>query len=160
MEENQRMKELNEKGLCLNCGEKPQNPAVPGEMCISCFTDSPFSCNHKGCPNKPVGEIRQMRLCEPHMIDAIHGMYETWEKKSYELAEDKRDFDNRALSAGYDPRSLDSMPADPTPLQNKLMDEWDHLRHQALEVDRIAHDIRKAMELVDEAFPDNFNLGV
>jgi hypothetical protein len=76
-EAKERKEEREEKGLCVRCGENPQNPATSQPYCLSCYSDPRAGrCGNATCLNEAVVRARQIPLCEPHAIERAHELDE------------------------------------------------------------------------------------
>lgn len=159
-EEKERIENLDEQGLCLECEDNPQNPAVNGKVCIKCWNShDQIGCCMTGCPNSTVGHFRQCGYCEAHLIDIIHDKYEQYLEFKLELDGEKKELDKQAKEVDINPDKVNSqIYNDSTPDQQDFIDKWHSYQYRLKELHEMKSNIKRAIDQVDEAVPEGYEL--
>lgn len=159
-EQQRKIKERNEKGLCHRCGEVPANPALPTNLCVDCHEKEPQGCEKSGCTNSVAGSYRQARLCEVHLINIIHSEYQEYEQRKSKLEELKQEFYDLVDDVGFDPREQSKRPSEMTDRENTVLDLHTKVKAEERNLDLRKKQLQKAISQVEQAFPDNFSTSV
>lgn len=159
MDEKATREERASKGLCLQCGKRPQNTAYgDGDpYCLDCLQTAEFICSESGCPNLRVGDWMQRPLCAIHLVDTAHKGYEDYLKLKSEIQElEKRKHKlDKVLDMGTEPfRTPASERSDQKDEYVEITLELNELHHQ---FHAIKTALKKAQNSLEQLFPDNFN---
>jgi len=159
-EEGERQEKLMKDGLCLDCESNPQNPHLAGNVCLSCWEDTPaMGCDVSGCPNSSDGHFRQASLCKIHLADTIHRQYDEYLKNKSELNDEKQKIEQAAQELDVDlGNSMYNNYQELNEEQQDVFDEWAALRHRERGLAQLKDDIQKAMDQIDQPFPDEHNV--
>lgn len=84
-EQRERVKNLDEQGLCLSCEESPQNPELDQKVCLDCWTSSRKVCGSSGCINAGSVSVRQGQYCRPHAAEMAREEHKKWLNLKEEL---------------------------------------------------------------------------
>lgn len=155
-EEGERQEKLMQDELCLDCESNPQNPHLAGNMCLSCWEDtSAVGCEITDCPNSSAGHFRQMSLCKVHLTDTIHRQYDVYMGEKSELYDERLNIEGKAQQ--LDIKLDDNMYRKYKKLekeQQDVFDEWVALKYKERSLAHLRNDIQKAMDQIDQPFPE------
>lgn len=159
-EEGERQQRLKEDGLCLDCASNPQNPHLAGHVCLSCWEDTPtMGCDASDCPNSSKGHFRQVSLCEIHLVDTIHQQYDEYLKNKSNINDEKQDVEERVQELGVDLNKIKyENYQELGDEQQSVHDKWAALRHRERGLHQLKNNIQKAMDQIEQPFPDEMHI--
>lgn len=147
-------------GLCVWCGENPQNPAL-GPVCLDCFeSEKHTGCSREGCINPPVATWYHSDLCEVHLINAVHSNYDRYlsiKSKLDNLREERERLEKIMEEQGIEPVTWDKSVA-----ETEVNEEYVEVRHEihelSAELGMLKKNIERAKSSVDQLFPENYEV--
>lgn len=157
-EESRIIQERDESGICVDCGDKLQNPALSSPTCTTCANVSAMRCSKKGCINEAVVTDKQAMLCEVHAVESAHEIYESYQKKRAELEERRQDLDVKSKKLMYDPREDnkdDIVNEDQEIVEVRELHAQAQLTEQKVEL--LQNRLENIQANVDAVFPEGFN---
>jgi len=158
-EEKERMEKLIEKGLCLQCEDRPQNTGLSGNICYSCFEGiRGVGCSHTGCPNKTVGSFRQGSYCKPHLVDRIHNAYDAYLTQKSHVVDKDAQLMHRLKHLEEDQRDINVNGQALTEAQTDWYEDWIDLKVDKRDMHETKHMVERAIEQVDSAFPEGYEV--
>lgn len=158
-EEHERQERLDEKGLCFNCEENPQNPNINAKMCLDCWNNDQFmKCAASNCPNTAAGRIEQYTLCEVHLTDLIHQKYEEYLKEKSELKDKQKTFDEKVKKHNFNPKNYRGSPHDLSDIEQDIHGDYLVILGKRQNIKNLKREIQNAMKDLDQAFPENYKV--
>lgn len=154
---NERQEKRDEEGMCLYCGERPQNPELPKKFCTDCWEEGPYSCNKSGCIAEPDVTIRGQDICSSHAVQVAHVAYWEYLEKKATLEDMREDFERVSEEVGYDPRTDGRLDKDSPDNADDVVELFHNIKIMESEVDKSKCIVQRVMDHVDRVFPENYN---
>jgi len=155
----ERIKELDCKGLCRVCGDRPQNPHLSPSVCRNCHKNAvPGGCHVNECLEDSAGTYQGVPLCEAHLADTVHKEYNRYLQLRSKLHQKERDLGFMIIKRDYptedQPEEIISAD-DPSEEINQIRAEIKQLRK---DMRIVKSDIKYSMNSCDNLFPDNYEV--
>lgn len=157
LEEARRMEELDEQGLCVRCGKRPQNPALSTKRCLDCCNETGDNCDAGSCTRSIEGTFMQHRYCKRHLIDSLHKAYTEYLKKRSKLQKEQQRILDKAADIDFDVEAYNADPRKLTDRESKIYNDWLDCRINKRENEQMRGFIIDSMGQVEQVFPKGFS---
>jgi hypothetical protein len=154
-----REERLDEKGLCRFCGERPKNPFINANTCLSCYKEHPNGCcTAEGCYDNVAARYEQMALCKVHLADTLHKEYERYLSLKDKLHEKEQKLGFFIIKRDYD---TNEKPEEIKELENpskEIQSLQNRIKMIQREIDILKSGIKKANKKAGGVFPENYEI--